>query len=88
MGQVLELTIREWILLKNRLLELKWDKHPEVQQSKMICQDQDNTTKTMALKEVFLLVKKQEKENMEIQIFQDQDNTIRLQTKERQFRLE
>jgi len=54
----------------------------------MICQDQDNTTKTMALKEVFLLVKKQEKENMEIQIFQDQDNTIRLQTKERQFRLE
>ena len=88
MGQVLELTIREWILLKNRLLELKWDKHLEVQQSKMICQDQDNTTKTMALKEAFLLVKKQEKENMEIQIFQDQDNTIRLQTKERQFRLE
>lgn len=42
----------------------------------------------MDQKEVFLLVKKLEKGNMETLIYQDQDNTIPLKTKEKPFLLE
>lgn len=53
----------------------------------MIFQDQDNITTMTDQREVYLLERKQEMENMEVQICLDLVNTTHLKTKVKVFHL-